>query len=95
MVYDRMDKPFSEHYQDEIDIEGEFLYPNPEMVCVFNKAKAANKTVIIASDMYLPTEGLAKILENNQITGYTKLYVSGDVGLKKSTGSLFKHILAD
>ena len=65
------------------------------MVCVFNKAKAANKTLVIASDMYLPTEALSKILANNGITGYTKLYVSGDVGKCKHTGSLFKHILDD
>ena len=78
----------------ELSTEAEFLYPNPEMVCVFNKAKAANKTLVIASDMYLPTEALSKILANNGITGYTKLYVSGDIGLRKSTGSLFKFIIA-
>ena len=52
------------------------------------------KKVIIVSDMYLPKKFILKILDKFDIP-YHKLYLSSDVGLRKSDGSLFSYVLSD
>ena len=47
------------------------------------------------SDIYLPREFVARLLEKNALLGPVDgLYVSSEVGLQKSTGALFDHVLA-
>lgn len=59
---------------------------------LWDAALAAQKRVIVVSDMYLPTETIASILARNGYHGYTGLFVSGDVGKTKSSGHLFGHV---
>lgn len=62
---------------------------------LFDLALECGKKVVICSDMYLPKESIAGILEHCGIRGYEKLYVSSDVGLTKARKSLYSYILRD
>lgn len=59
---------------------------------LWDAAIAAQKRVIVVSDMYLPTETIASILAKNEYEGYAGLFVSGDVGKTKASGHLFEHV---
>jgi len=53
------------------------------------------KKIIIISDMYLDINTIKKILDKNGYSDYYKLYLSSEIGLKKSTGNLFRYVLED
>lgn len=57
-------------------------------------AAAAGKTIVLTSDMYLPRSVVEKLLAKN---GYAELidglYLSSEIGLTKSSGKLFDHVL--
>ena len=95
MIYDEIDDEFKDMKQKELDWEEMVLRFNPELKQVYDYALAQGKKVIITSDMYLPTEFLAKVLRKNGFDHWDKLYVSGDVGKRKTTGALFEHLLED
>lgn len=59
---------------------------------LFDFAKALNKRIIIASDMYLPKSVIEKILKDNGYNGYEHVFISSDIKLGKHTGSLFHYI---
>lgn len=79
----------------EISIELDFCQKNNNTLVIdlYQWAKK-NKKVIIISDMYLPLDVIKQILKKNNIE-YEKLYLSSDVGVKKTTGELFKYVLKD
>ncbi len=62
---------------------------------LFDWAGYCGKIIFIASDMYLPIEIIRKILEQNGLNGYQKLYLSNDIGISKYSGSLFDYIIKD
>lgn len=62
---------------------------------LFDLALEYGKTIIICSDMYLPKTLITEILQKNGITGYTKLYLSSDIGLTKARKSLYHYIQKD
>ncbi len=78
----------------EKKIEISCCYQNREMVNILKECIKNHKKVIITSDMYLDEETMKKILEKNDID-YNKLYLSSNIGLTKSTGCLFRHIIKD
>lgn len=50
--------------------------------------------MIYISDMYLPSEFIKEILTNHGVFGRKdSLYASGEIGLTKESGKLFKHVL--
>jgi FMN phosphatase YigB (HAD superfamily)/glycosyltransferase involved in cell wall biosynthesis len=57
-------------------------------------AASKGKRVVLASDMYLPKHVIESMLAKNGIVGWQKLYLSSDVGLRKDSGDLYRHILA-
>lgn len=59
---------------------------------LFDLAIENGKKVIICSDMFLPQNAIAQILENNDYHGYYKLYVSCDIGMTKEQKSLYKYV---
>ena len=79
----------------EMDFEEKLLFPNEEMLEIFNIALKKGKKVIIISDTYLPEYFLAKMLDKNGFRGYSKLYVSSTWGKVKWTGSLYHVVLND
>lgn len=79
----------------EVDTELETIYPRQVGIRLLDYAKQLNKTIILTSDMYLPREVFMQILSKNGIDGFDELYISSEVGLKKTTGNLFKFVLED
>lgn len=79
----------------ETALERQTLQPNPEMLEVFNYAKARGKTILIISDMYLPADFLETVLREKGFDGFAKLYVSNGPRKLKGTGALYQYVLED
>lgn len=73
----------------EKELELSFCYANPFMKQVFDGLIRREKHIIITSDMYLPSEMLRTLLDQNGFSGYKKLYVSCEYGINKAKGDLF------
>lgn len=86
-------------YELEIQIESMVLVPRREMVSLYQELLAAGKKIILTSDMYLTSEILKPILEKNGITGFERLYISCEEGLRKDAlsdeESLWTKVLSD
>lgn len=87
------DKSILELKKIELDLELEYSKRRERGMELFEYAKQKNKRIILTSDMYLNSLHIRKLLDKNEIRGFDKLYVSSEVGLKKKTGDLFKHVL--
>lgn len=81
--------------QYEMQSEYEILYPRKTGYRAYLEAKQLGKRIIFVSDMYLPADFLAKVLDKNGYSEYEKLYVSSSIGLKKHSGALFDYVLED
>lgn len=81
----------------QIEIETELAYccTNYEMLDVFMKCVDSHKRIFIISDMYLPKETIACMLDKCGYKGYERLYVSSDIRLQKVNGSLYDFVLKD
>ena len=73
----------------EIETEMNLCYANPFMLEVWRELIRRKKRLIVTSDMYLPEEVIAKILEKNGFTGAERLYVSCEYGKNKAGGGLY------
>ncbi|MCX2817571.1 MULTISPECIES: hypothetical protein [unclassified Pseudomonas] len=62
---------------------------------LFDAAIAKGKRVLLISDFTHTESFVSTALSKSGFSGYEKLYVSSEVGLKKHSGYLFKHVLAD
>lgn len=58
-------------------------------------ALECGKEVILCSDMYLSKAFVEEILNKNGITGYSRLYISSEVGLTKASKKLFEFVQKD
>jgi FMN phosphatase YigB (HAD superfamily) len=94
----------SEHYfvsaeqvqrikQKEIEYEIRFAEPRAVGKELYDYAVSLNKRVVLITDMYLPKDAIAAILEKCGYAGYAGLYISNEYGLCKGTGRLFKAAL--
>lgn len=81
----------------EIEVSTEIKYctPNYYILDLYKKCLESSKIVILTSDMYLPRNTIDEILSKCGICGYTKLFLSSEIGLQKGKGSLYKYILKD
>lgn len=77
----------------EVDIECRVLHCNFEMKAIYDRCKDAGKDIYIISDMYLPTDFLATILQREGYDGYKALYVSAEYRKTKRSGELYKILL--
>lgn len=94
-IYAEIDERFKAAKSLETELEKQVLRPNPELKEIYDYAAAQKKTIVIASDMYLPSQFLAEILKGCGYTGFDKIYVSGELNKTKTKGSLFRQILQD
>ena len=92
-IYNEIDNKYKSLKEKELQWEKMVLRPNPFIADIYNFAKSAGKEIIIASDMYLPTEFIQQILTKNNFTGYNRLYVSGDLGITKENGTMYEAII--
>ena len=79
----------------EIELEMLVCRKNKEVYKIYNYAKSKNKKIIIVSDMYLDRKVIEKILKQNDINDYDRLYVSNELGLTKHTGKLYDYVISD
>lgn len=69
--------------------------PRPGAARLLATARRAGKQVALASDTALSRGAVERILANCGLDGIDLLYVSSDIGERKSTGRLFDRILTD
>lgn len=80
----------------EIEEEIRSAVPVASVISLLEKLRQAGKKIVFLSDMYLPAEVVEKMLgQVGALSPQDKVYVSGSVGRKKSTGSLFQYVLED
>ena len=80
--------------QEEIRMELESVRPVAEIRKRVELLQAHGEKVIFISDMYLPAQVIRQMLENcGYLVPPTSLYVSSELGLTKTSGNLFLHIL--
>lgn len=78
----------------EVKIESEIIRIIPETAQLISDLREQGVRIIYVSDMYLPTDVIRKILvEKGLFLDGDGLYVSGQLGLRKKTGRLFRHVL--
>jgi LmbE family N-acetylglucosaminyl deacetylase/predicted HAD superfamily hydrolase len=76
----------------EEEIEAGSVTRRPEVVDLYHKALATGKPVVLISDMFLPRTVIEKILTDNGISGWNRLFISSEVGLRKDSGKLYDHV---
>lgn len=76
----------------EESVEVKNCVPNVAMVRFIQECNQSGHTIIVTTDMYLPSRCIEKILNKINIE-YQHLFVSGEVGKTKKQGELFEYIL--
>ncbi len=79
--------------QKEMDLEREVLRANPEMLKRWKELGLQGKRRIIVSDMYLPSDFIQSVLQENGYDGWDGFYLSRNYDSRKSTGKLFEVML--
>jgi FMN phosphatase YigB (HAD superfamily) len=77
----------------EEDAELRLAMPRAAGVALLQRARAAGKRVVVASDTALPESTVAAILASAGIAGQEAVYVSSSLRRRKSTGALYEHLL--
>lgn len=94
-IYSVMPAEYTELKDLELKLELTGLKINPEVKKIYDYAITNGKTVIIASDMYLPLDFIKTVLESNGITKYKKLYLSNQINKRKDRGDMYDYIIDD
>lgn len=81
--------PKAEGMKKEIELELSCCRPNLFLREVFQELLRRGKEVILLTDMYLPREVIAAMLERCGYTGYRELFVSSEIGRTKASGELY------
>lgn len=98
-IYIIMEKYYSKEIceklkQLEKETEINLCVPNIQNIKLYNEILKTNKT-LITSDMYLDRKTIEEILKKCGVKNYTKLYLSSELGVRKSRGNLYKYIKKD
>lgn len=59
---------------------------------LYRQALLAGKPVILLSDMFLPRGVVEACLRSNGITGWSKFFLSNEIGLRKDRGDLYPYV---
>lgn len=97
-IYDVLEKKYNieRRWLDrEIELEIDLCEANPYFLSIYNELIRRNKRIIFTSDMYLPYGVIAKILKKNGYTKYEKLFLSNDLKLSKTDGTMWRYISED
>ncbi len=79
----------------EEQAEVDLAVPIKRTVAKLRELVAGGDRVVLVSDMYLPKYTIERILKSCGISGYEGLYLSSEIGLRKSSGNLFSFVLDD
>lgn len=77
----------------EEDSEAASVSPNPSMIRWMEDARRAGKRVGLMSDMFLPRPLLECMLRRCGVPEWDVFYLSGEVGARKDSGDLYRHML--
>lgn len=75
--------------QAEYDLELALVYPNPELIEVFNRAVSAGKKVVVTSDMYLTEDFFVKAFDQYGIKQVPMFISAEKNATKRDAGELF------
>ncbi len=73
----------------EYETEWKLCRARKSGVTLFQEALSTGKPIILISDMYLSAGQIGKMLEKNGFYGMEAVFVSSEMGKRKSTGHLF------
>lgn len=76
----------------ELKLEYDLCEANPYMLRLFQLLKCAGKTIILVSDMYLPSNFLNKMLKKCGYSGYEEIFVSCEHNSNKYSGTLYRNV---
>ena len=79
----------------EFIAEMDVCVPNKAMIQLYEESIKSKKNVILVSDMYWPERYISRLLLENNINVYKKIYVSCEYGVSKRDGLLFDYLLKD
>ena len=74
-------------------IEISSVQARPAVIQLMTLAKALGKRVVLVSDMFLPIEDVEEMLKRNDISGWDRIYLSSNEGVRKDTGKLYQRLL--
>lgn len=76
----------------ELAVERDLVYANPLARDLFAFARSMKKTIVLCSDMYLPSAEVAALLRRCGYEGYDALYVSCEHACSKHAGTMFPYV---
>lgn len=86
--------PVKEIMNMECELEISNSTSNPLIKKLFEAAHSLNKTVLLLADTIIPQEAIVEILKQNSITGQNEIYLSSELKMTESTGSVFRYIIS-
>ncbi|HWT04337.1 MAG TPA: HAD family hydrolase, partial [Xanthomonadales bacterium] len=78
--------------QTELAVERDLVYANPVAKELYELARAQGKTIVLCSDMYLPSAEIVTLLRRCGYEGYDTLYVSCEHACSKHAGTMFPYV---
>ncbi len=79
--------------EEEKKLEYQFLYERKTAKFLYNCACMSGKRIIIISDMYFNSEFIDSCLKKNGYNRHSKVYVSSETGMTKTSKKMFNYVL--
>lgn len=98
-IYDELEPIYgsiaADLLREEINCEILHCFPVKKFAELLKESVKRKKQVFLISDMYLPLSVIIQMLDRCGISGYEKIYISGEYRCNKVTGQLFEKVIAD
>lgn len=94
-IYENLDIKYKHLKETELNFEYNLSKQNSHIFDIYNYAKSLGKKIVFISDMYLPKNFLVKVLAKNGYDYFDDFYLSGETGLAKYSGNLYKKFIQD
>lgn len=79
----------------EVSTEVSLTLPRETVVNWFREGLKIGKKVWLISDMYMQTPDLERLLQKCGVTGYEKLFISCETGLRKDTAAIWNKLIEE
>lgn len=76
----------------EIQMEIDSVFPNSEIMQIYQYAREKNKRIIAVSDMYLKHEQIQKMLEKCSYNYFDNIYISSETHTTKYEGTIYSYV---